>query len=80
MNNSEIAQRINAFLTDTLEMDAASLEPSAQLKADLGLTSLDALEISIFIKRTFGFEPAIREIKALVTLQDMYDYILAHQS
>lgn len=75
MTSQEIQEKVNAFLTDRLEYEPATLTPEAELKRDLGMTSLDAVETSIFIKRTFGFQPERGAVKALVTLQDLYDYI-----
>ncbi len=75
MTKQEIAEKVNAFMTDRLEYDEASLTPEVELKRDLGMTSLDAVETSIFIRRTFGFQPERGAIKTLVTLQDLYDYI-----
>lgn len=75
MNKQEIQDKVNAFLTDRLEYEPSAITPEAELKRDLGMTSLDAVETSIFIKRTFGFQPERGAIKMLVTLQDLYDYI-----
>ena len=75
MTNQEIQSKVNTFLTDRLEYEPSALTPNAELKRDLGMTSLDAVETSIFIKRTFGFQPERGAIKTLVTLQDLYDYI-----
>lgn len=75
MTTQEIQEKVNAFLTDRLEYEPSSLFPEAELKRDLGMTSLDAVETSIFIKRTFGFQPERGAIKTLVTIQDLYDYI-----
>ncbi|MBR4704485.1 MAG: acyl carrier protein [Paludibacteraceae bacterium] len=75
MTPQEIQEKVNAFLTDRLEYDPSAITPEAELKRDLGMTSLDAVETSIFIKRTFGFQPERGAIKTLVTLQELYDYI-----
>lgn len=75
MTQQEIQEKVNTFMTDRLEYEPATLTPEAELKRDLGMTSLDAVETSIFIKRTFGFQPERGAVKALVTLQDLYDYI-----
>lgn len=75
MTKQDILTKVNAFMVDRLEYDEALLKPEAELKQDLGMTSLDAVETSIFIKRTFGFQPERGAIKTLVTLQDLYDYI-----
>ena len=65
-------------MADRLEYEPDMLNSEAELKRDLGMTSLDAVETSIFIKRTFGFQPDRGAIKTLVTLQDLYDYIAEH--
>ena len=75
MDKNEIQEKVNAFLTDRLEYEPSSLTPEAELKRDLGMTSLDAVETAIFITRTFGFQPERGVIKSLVTIQDLYDYI-----
>lgn len=75
MTQQEIQEKVNSFLTDRLEYELSALTPEAELKRDLGMTSLDAVETSIFIKRTFGFQPERGAVKTLVTIQDLYDYI-----
>ena len=75
MTPQEIQEKVNTFMTDRLEYDPSAITPEAELKRDLGMTSLDAIETSIFIKRTFCFQPERGAIKTLVTLQDLYDYI-----
>ena len=75
MTPQEIQEKVNTFMTDRLEYDPSAIAPEAELKRDLGMTSLDAVETAIFIKRTFGFQPERGAIKTLVTLQDLYDYI-----
>ena len=75
MTQQEIQEKVNTFMTDRLEYEPDMLNPEAELKRDLGMTSLDAVETGIFVKRTFGFQPERNAIKMLVTLQDLYDYI-----
>ena len=75
MTTHEIQEKVNTFMTDRLEYEPSAITPEAELKRDLGMTSLDAVETSIFLKRTFGFQPERGAIKTLVTLQDLYDYI-----
>ena len=75
MTTQEIQTMVNAFLIDRLEYEPSAITPEAELKRDLGMTSLDAVETAIFIKRTFGFQPERGAVKTLVTIQDLYDYI-----
>lgn len=78
MTQQELQEKVNAFLTDRLEYDPNMIAPNAELKRDLGMSSLDTVETALFIKRTFGFQPERGAVKALVTLQDLYDYIEAN--
>ncbi len=79
MTRKEIEQNVNHFFVETLEYDANSVKPEASLREDLGMTSLDAVETSIYIKRTFGFQPERGDMFALHTLADVYTYIEQHQ-
>jgi len=75
MTQQEIQEKVNAFLTGRLEYEPSAIKPEAELKRDLGMTSLDAVETALFIRRTFGFQPERGVIKTLITIQDLYDYI-----
>ncbi|MBQ7448202.1 MAG: acyl carrier protein [Paludibacteraceae bacterium] len=75
MTPQDIQQKLNDFFVNRLEYDANLLTAEAELKRDLGMTSLDAVETSLFIRRTFGFQPERGAIKGLLTLQDLYEYI-----
>ena len=75
MTQQEIQSKVNQFMIDRLEYEAERLTPETELKRDLGMTSLDAVETALFIRRTFGFQPERGAIKILITLQDLYDYI-----
>ena len=75
MTQQEIQAKVNDFMTDRLEYEPSAIKPEAELKRNLGMTSLDAVETAIFIKRTFGFQPERNAIKMLVTVQDLYDFI-----
>lgn len=79
MTKQEIQAKVNDFMTDRLEYEADRLTPEAHLKQDLGMTSLDAVETALFIKRTFGFQPERGAIKMIGTLQELYDFIEQHQ-
>lgn len=78
MTQQEIQEKVIAFMADRLEYELNKLTPEAELKRDFGMTSLDAVEMAIFIKRTFGFQPERNAVKTLLTLQDLCDYIAKH--
>ena len=80
MTQQEIQEKVNRFMVDRLEYEETSITPQANLKEDIGMTSLDAVETSLFIKHTFGFQPERGAIKMINTIQELYDYIEQHQS
>ena len=75
MTIEEIQQTVNSFMVNRLEYDEAKLRPETSLKEDLGMTSLDAVETALFIRRTFGFQPERGAVKQLTTLDELYSYI-----
>ena len=75
MAKQEIIDKVNTFMTDRLEYEPSALTPEAELKRDLGISSVDAMAIASFVQKTFGCPIILSEIKALITLQDLYDYI-----
>ena len=75
MTKKEIVEQTNVFLTNTLEIDSTLITPNTELKRDIGITSVDAVAIATFIQKTFGCTIVIRELKAIITLEDLYDYI-----
>ena len=78
MTHQEVVEKLNAFLVNKIEVKESLLLPDADVKEDLGMTSMDLMETIIFIKRTFGFKPARGVLHHLFTLNDWYDYIEAN--
>lgn len=79
MTKQEIIEKTNVFLTGRLEYEQNLLTPEAELRRDMGLTSLDAMHLYIFIKHEFGVQPVEEDLKALITLDDLYQYIEKNQ-
>ena len=75
MTKQQIISQTNAYLIDTLDFDPAMITPDTELRRDLGISSVDAVAIASFVQKTFGCPIIQPEIKALITLQDLYDYI-----
>lgn len=75
MTKQDIISLTNCFLLKELRIEYATLEPDTELRRDMGLTSVDAVAIASFAEKTFGCPLIMPEIKAIVTLQDLYDYI-----
>ncbi|MDE6246262.1 MAG: acyl carrier protein [Muribaculaceae bacterium] len=75
MNIDEIKEKVNRFLIDDLEIEEDSLSDGAALKDDLGIDSLDFVDIVVIVEKNFGFKIKPEEMSNIITLQDFYNYI-----
>lgn len=75
MTKAEIIQIINTFLIEEFEIEGNQIFPDAHLKDDLGLESLDYVDIAVIVQKEFGITLKGEEITAIRTLQDLYNYI-----
>ena len=63
MNRTEIEEKVKAFLIDDLEID------------DLGIDSLDFVDIVVIVEKNFGFKIKPEEMAGVTTLSQFCDYI-----
>lgn len=75
MSKEEIITKVNGFLVDEFEIDAVLLNDNAALKKDLGIDSLDIVDIIVLIDREFGVKVKTEELGRLTTLGSLYDFI-----
>lgn len=75
MGREEIVQKIDAFMVDEFELEAEQLQPEALLKEDLGIDSLDFVDIIVIIERNFGFKVKAEDMANVKTLESFYDYV-----
>ncbi len=75
MTREEINGKVKAFLIDDLEVDAEKIKPEAKLKEDIGIDSLDFVDIVVIVEKNFGFKIKPEEMAGVVTLSDFCDYI-----
>ena len=75
MERSEIEERIRAFLIDELEIDEDKIFPEAKLKDDMGIDSLDFVDIVVIVEKNFGFKIKPEEMQGVDTFSKFCDYI-----
>ena len=75
MTKEEIARIINTFLIEEFEIDEAKITPQSHLKDDLGLESLDFVDIAVIVQKEFGLTLKGEQMTAIRTLDDLYGYI-----
>ncbi len=75
MTRTDIEEKVRAFLIDDLEIDEEKIAPEALLKEDLGIDSLDFVDIVVIVERNFGFKIVPEEMQDVKTLNQFCDYI-----
>lgn len=75
MERKEIEEKVKAFLIEDLEIEEENIAPEAKLKDDLGIDSLDFVDIVVIVEKNFGFKIKPEEMQGIVTLLQFCDYI-----
>ena len=75
MERKEIESKVRDFLIEDLEVDEENIVPEARLKEDVGIDSLDFVDIVVIVEKNFGFKIKPEEMTGVVTLNDFYNYI-----
>jgi acyl carrier protein len=75
MDKNEIANIINSFLIEEFEIEQQKIFPEAHLRNDLGLESLDFVDIAVIVQKEFGLTLKGEEMTGIRTIQNLYDYI-----
>ncbi len=75
MELKEIEDKVKGFLIDDLEVDEDCIYPEARLKEDVGIDSLDFVDIVVIVEKNFGFKIKPEEMAGVTTLADFYKYI-----
>lgn len=75
MDKAEIIREINEFLIEEFEIEEDLITPEASWK-DIGIDSLDFVDIVVIIERNYGFKLKGEEMANIKTLDQFYDHIL----
>ncbi|MDE6134868.1 MAG: acyl carrier protein [Muribaculaceae bacterium] len=75
MERKEIESKVRDFLIEDLEVDEEKIYPKARLKDDVGIDSLDFVDIVVIVEKNFGFKIKPEEMAGVTTLNDFYNYI-----
>jgi len=78
MTAKEIVDKINSIMVKDFEIDPSRLNPEAALRDDLGLDSLDGVDLVVAMEREFHIHIEEEEARSMARLQDIYDYITEH--
>jgi acyl carrier protein len=78
MTEDEIFQRIKSIFIEEFELEPELLLPEATLFDDLGLDSLDAVDMVVALEKEFGVKVKDEEsIRSVRTLDDLHRLLLS---
>ncbi|MBO4624026.1 MAG: acyl carrier protein [Bacteroidales bacterium] len=78
MTIDEIKDKVTAFLVDELEIDESKIQDEARLKEDMGIDSLEVVDVVVLVEEEFGFKMKPEDFKTLQTLNQFCQFIQEH--
>jgi acyl carrier protein len=69
---TEVIQQVNNLMKSGFEIPEEKLVPTATLIGDLGLDSLDAVDMLVYIEENLGVKVEGERLSSIKTLQDVY--------
>lgn len=72
---TEIAERLRATVAKELKQDVNAVTQQQTLRGDLGLNSLDAIELMFKIEEEFDLSIPDEDVQKLVTVGDVIAYL-----
>lgn len=73
-------EQVKDALVESLNIDGEDIKLESNLKDDLGIDSLAAVELSLDLETEFDVEISDEELAALVTVKDIVELIESKQS
>jgi acyl carrier protein len=78
MDIDEVREKVNEFLIEEFELEEIQLIPTANMKDDLDIESLDFVDIAVIIEKEFKLKVTSEDIGKIIKLDDLYNYIFEH--
>jgi acyl carrier protein len=80
MDRDDIFLFIKKYFVDTFEIPEKKINLQSGLFDDLELDSIDALDMVGMLEAEMNIETNEKELKTIITVQDVVDYIIAKTS
>ncbi|PUD87478.1 acyl carrier protein [Helicobacter pylori] len=74
-NDTNLFETIRAVIAEQLNVDAAQVTPEAKFVKDLGVDSLDIVELIMALEERFGIEISDEQAEKIVNVGDVMRYI-----
>lgn len=70
-----IRKQVDQIVADEFELDPESITPSSDLYDDLGLDSLDAIDLVVALEKTFGFKVEEGAARKIRKVEQLYAFV-----
>ncbi|MBX3479394.1 MAG: acyl carrier protein [Caulobacter sp.] len=75
MDRQAVYKEISDFLVDTFEVPESELTPDADLVENLGLDSIDAVDLMVKLQEITGKKVTPEQFKSVRTINDVLDVV-----
>ena len=75
MSIEQIEEKVKAFLVEELEIDEDKIYGEARLKEDMGIDSLEVVDVVVLVEQEFGFKMKPEDFKELKTFDQFCQFI-----
>ena len=76
MSEEALREKVVEVLAEEFELDPAEMGPKATLYDDLGLDSLDAVDMVVVLEKTFGMKLTDEDaLRAIRTMEDLFQFL-----
>lgn len=76
MADDELRRKVIAVLAEEFELDPEEMVPEATLYEDLGLDSLDAVDMVVVLEKTFNMKMTDQDaLRSIATMEDLFQFL-----
>lgn len=77
VSDADIQKRLFDLMVDQFELDPADLTPDADLRDDLDLDSLDAMDLMALVEKRMGLTVDEERVLRVRTVGELTEYLLS---
>ena len=75
MEVNQVVTRVNSVIAEGFEISDQDLVPNARLKEDLGMDSLDAIDLLVYLEDELNVKVEPSRLAEVKTLEDVYGMV-----
>ena len=75
MDSAEIRRLLSDAVAEEFEIDKAKMTPDASIVSDIGLDSLDMVDLAVIVDRLFGVKLTREDMAGVATFGDLAELI-----